>query len=394
MQAKVALVRGRFLSSSELINYDLGEKYDVTAIGAKRTSQQPSVAYQGMYSAASLGDGILFDVARTISNLILGSSTYMYNLEEELSNYDIIHTLETFHGFSEQAVKAKQKYGGKVVCTVFENIPYFNEPFHFSRTWKEQLKHRKAAKIKKNVIENVDTFIAVSDRAKTALEIEGVAEDKIEIVPLGIDTKKFKPGCSSDRMESLPGYLRESRWLNVVYVGRYTWPKGLFDILAAWERLKIESPSNAKLTLVGDGPAREKLDKFIRRNSIPDVSLCGSVEYENIQAVFDAADVTLLPSLPTKHWQEQFGRVILESQACGTPVIASRSGAIPYTLGEYGVLAQPGDPYDWSEKLQRLLEDETLRNRLGEQSRAFVEANRSTESIADRIKRLYDDLIE
>ena len=51
----------------------------------------------------------------------------------------------------------------------------------------------------------------------------------------------------------------------------------------------------------------------------------------------------MLASLPTKGWEEQFGMVLIEAMACGTPVVACASGAIPEVLGGAGTLVEPGD---------------------------------------------------
>ena len=72
----------------------------------------------------------------------------------------------------------------------------------------------------------------------------------------------------------------------------------------------------------------------IRRLGIEDrVLLAGGVPHTDIHRLHSAADIFVLPSIPTHLWQEQFGIVLIESMACGVPVVAARSGSIPEVIG-------------------------------------------------------------
>lgn len=391
MSSKVALLRERHLSNSEILSYDVSSDYELVAIGAKGRSSSVDIPARSFYSSATVPGSVVGDMARAVESLLLGSSTYMYGLVDELAEFDIIHTIETFQGFSEQAIKAKQKYGCSVVCTVFENIPYFTESRHYSRTWREALKHWNADTIKQTVREGADAFIAMSDRAKTALEIEGVSPEDIYVIPLGVDADRFKPGVVDDDTE-LQGTLGDESTLNVVYVGRYTWEKGVFDLLSSWKHVCNTVDEDVSLTMVGWGPDKEKVESFANHAGVPNLSVCGPVDYEHMPRVYDAADLTVVPSLPTRFWQEQYGRVVVESQACGTPVLASRTGGIPYAMGDHGVLAQPADPHDWAKKISSLLTDDARRDRLSREARAHVEAERTIENTARQVEAVYDDV--
>lgn len=391
MVKRIALLRERHLSKSEVVNYE-NTNHELVGFGVKGQSYPNlEIPVRNLYSSGSINGRILGDFARVVQSLTLGSSTYMYGLVDELAEFDIVHTLETFQGFSEQAIEAKQKHGCSVVCTVFENIPYFAESNHYSRTWREALKHRNADSIKQTVREGADAFIAMSDRAKTALEIEGVPEEDIYVIPLGVDVDRFRPGVVDGDTE-LPGSLGSKSTFDVVYVGRYTWEKGIFDLLSTWKLVCNRFDEDVSLTMVGWGPDKEQVESFVRTAEIPNVSVCGPVDYDQMPRVYDAADLTVVPSLPTRFWQEQYGRVVVESQACGTPVLASQTGGIPYAMGEHGVLAQPGDPHDWAEKIVSLLTDDERRKRLGRESRTHVENERTVEQTASQVESVYDDV--
>lgn len=391
MSTDVAVLRERFVSHSEVSNYDVGPGYNVEVIGAAGRKTDTELPTKSLYSSAYVTTSPFSKVARAIQSLCTGSSTYMYGLVDELADYDIVHTLETFQGFSKQAVEAKREHGCSVVCTVFENIPHYSEPGHYSRTWKDVLKHKDANQIKQSVRENTDVFIAQSDRSKTALEIEGVDSSKIETIPIGVDTEKFSPETTVST--KIKTEMQSDRFdCTVVYVGQLIWEKGVFDLLAAWELLEQRYGLNANLVFVGDGRDRSDLEVAVENSAASSVSIVGRVPYDSVPEVFTEADITVLPSLPTIHWQEQLGRVIMESQACETPVLASQSGAIPFTMNRFGVTAQPGDPKDWAEKLADLLRDDARRADLGNQSREFVEANRNRDVTRERVRDVYDSL--
>ncbi len=71
-----------------------------------------------------------------------------------------------------------------------------------------------------------------------------------------------------------------------------------------------------------------------------------------------------VPSLPMPGWREQFGRVVVEAQASGIPVVASASGALPDVVGDHGLLVPPGDPPALHRALSRFLDEPGLWERI------------------------------
>ena len=100
------------------------------------------------------------------------------------------------------------------------------------------------------------------------------------------------------------------------------------------------------------------------------VELVGSVGQDQLPDFYRGLDVLAVPSLPTPGWLEQFGRVVVEAMACGVPVVASDTGALPDVVGDAGLLVPPGDPEALATALKSVLEDDTTR---GELSRRGVE---------------------
>src|SRR5205814_7730634 len=104
--------------------------------------------------------------------------------------------------------------------------------------------------------------------------------------------------------------------------GRLVPEKGIASLLDA-----VHLRPEITLLAAGDGPLRETLARD------PQVRLVGSLERDAMGPFWDSIDALVLPSLTTRRWAEQFGRVIVESMAHGIPVVGSSSGAIPVVIG-------------------------------------------------------------
>ena len=77
-------------------------------------------------------------------------------------------------------------------------------------------------------------------------------------------------------------------------------------------------------------------------------------------------DILVLPSLTTRTWKEQFGRVLVEGMAAGCVIIGSDSGAIPEVIGDAGIIVPEGNPEALADAIVRVRDDRHLRNSLRE----------------------------
>jgi len=129
----------------------------------------------------------------------------------------------------------------------------------------------------------------------------------------------------------------------VLFVGRLSMEKGIGTLLSAWERLRPP----CVLKIVGEGPASAEL-RASSRNT-PNIEWLGLKTASQVHDLMGAATVTVFPS----EWYETFGRVAIESFAKGTPVIASRIGALAEVVNDMrtGLLFDVGNAADLAEKL-------------------------------------------
>jgi D-inositol-3-phosphate glycosyltransferase len=163
----------------------------------------------------------------------------------------------------------------------------------------------------------------------------GVADQKIGVVPCGVNLDRFRPWNPSDARRRIG---IDPHVPMVLYVGRFAPVKGisrLFDAIARLQRHR-----ELQLVLVGgdgpDAPTTRRLRKQARDLGIIDrVMFAGRVEQADLPPYYSAADALVVSS-----YYESFGLVALESLACNTPVVTTRVGAMESVIrnGENGQL--------------------------------------------------------
>jgi glycosyltransferase involved in cell wall biosynthesis len=175
---------------------------------------------------------------------------------------------------------------------------------------------------------------------------------------LGVDEREFQP---SDEAGERVRREIEAEGFVLGFAGRLTEAKGVEDLFAALEGLRLDQPWT--LLLVGDGDLREALTT--RANQ-----LGGKVVFAGMRPVAEmpdwlrAMDCLVLPSRTMPDWKEQFGLVIPQAVLCGTPVLGSDSGAIPEVVGQPDAIFPERDPEALRALLVRIMQDEGWRRDL------------------------------
>ncbi len=203
----------------------------------------------------------------------------------------------------------------------------------------------------------------------------------VTVVPYGVDLERFAP--AADREQERKPFVVGS-------VGRLSPEKGLEHLLEAARCLLAEGV-DLRVLLAGDGPSRARLERRAAEPPLAGrVEFLGEVEHDAVPEALRRLDVFVMPST----W-EGFGVAALEASACGLPVVASAIHGIPDVVvsGRTGLLVPPRDPAALAAALRRLLEDPSLRRRLGQAGREFVAGAYRWQDNAAAMERVYREAL-
>ncbi len=175
------------------------------------------------------------------------------------------------------------------------------------------------ALIERAVYRRADEAVVLSRAfGRVLVDRYGVSPWRVNVIPPGVDLQRFSPGDRDQARRELN--LPSDAWV-VLTVRRLVARMGLEVLLDAWRALSI---TDGTLLIVGDGPLRAELEQ----RSPANVRFIGRVADDALPAYYRAADVLAVPSRSL----EGFGLVVLESLACGTPVIVTDVGGLPETV--------------------------------------------------------------
>jgi glycosyltransferase involved in cell wall biosynthesis len=254
--------------------------------------------------------------------------------------------------------------------------------FAAARWWRKPLVHRWYGflKMQQHVSRQIPELLTVSSSSAADIAADfAVSPDRLHVVPLGVNTTLFKPSSRPRR----PGRI-------IAIASADTPLKGVATLLHAVARLRVER--DLELQLVAKVEPNGPTHKLIAELGISDiVRITSGLQDEELAALFASAEVACIPSL-----YEGFSLPAVEAMASGTPVVASRVGALPEVLGTDGACAElvkPADIGELTSALADLLESADKRRRLGGAGRRRALEVFSWESVAAQTVRVYERAI-
>ncbi|MGC5166850.1 glycosyltransferase [Luteimicrobium sp. DT211] len=197
--------------------------------------------------------------------------------------------------------------------------------------------------------------LSVCNAAAGEIAVRKGFRGEMHWIPLGFDPQVFR--AADDTRADVADVLHHGS-VRVGYAGRLVDYKGVRVLLDA-----VEASDDLRLDLVGDGPLRDEVAARAARSD-GRVTLHPGTDAEGLAAFYRSIDVLAVPSLVTPGWVEQFGRVVVEAMACGTPVVATSTGALRDVVGDAGLLVEPDDPAALREALERVGRDPEFAARL------------------------------
>lgn len=194
----------------------------------------------------------------------------------------------------------------------------------------------------------------------------------------------FNPVALPDSIAAWPSRAAGS----VLFLGKLGKAKGVDDLLLACAELSERCPA-LHLALGGDGDRGAVQRQADALGVTRHVELLGWVQGEQKTRLLNSCRIYVLPS-----YFEGLPMSILEAMACGVPVIATAIGGIPEAIedGVEGYLLAPGDVAGLAERIERLLSDDALAQRMGAAGRRKVERQFATAAVMPRLEKMYADL--
>jgi len=254
--------------------------------------------------------------------------------------------------------------------------------------------------VERNIMRRATAVIALSrSMRKRIIKFGGINPKKVRLIPNGVDTRFFMPIIeSSEKLKEKMGLYDHKI---ILFVGRITYMKGVDVLIRAFSHAILHAGLN-KITLLLVGPQASAfkstksgryaswIKMLIEKLGIKDnVRFVGKVSNETLRKLYSIADVFVLPSR-----YEGMPLAILEAMSAGLPVLGSKVSGIVDVIEEgiNGYSFNPEDHKKLGELIMKILGDEKLKKRLGDNSRILAERRYDWNIIAKKIKLLYESL--
>jgi len=305
--------------------------------------------------------------------------TFSTNLLMLCDNIDseFVHTHTWYGHFA--GFLAKNFYKKKFVATCHSLEPL--------RPWKkDQLSeaYNVSTWMEKTGIENADVIIAVSKLMKEDIVKHfNIQPEKVVVIHNGIDLEKWKYIPMDDFLKK--EYAIKDDY--ILFIGRPTPQKGMEYLVDAADEIPVQIVIGAVGADTKDYEVKMN-EKVKKKKNI--LWIHKRLKEEEYVQLYSSAKVFVCPSV-----YEPFGIINLEAMACKTPVVASAVGGIKEVVipEKTGILVEPSNPIQIAEAVNRLLRNEKLSKKFGENGRERVERYFSWSNIAEQTKKLYETLL-
>ena len=257
-------------------------------------------------------------------------------------------------------LRAAKRVGARPIFFTWQNL-YRRYPPPFA--WFERA-----------VLRSCALALAGNRDAATILSRKGFSGACRVLPQFGVDEAFFTPATAA-RADAF----------TVGFAGRLDPEKGVDVLLRAAAALP-----GVRVELAGAGPERPALEALAASLGLGGrVRFLGALAIEDLRAFYCRCHALVLPSRARPNWVEQFGRVLIEAMACGTPVVGSQTGEIPNVIGEAGLTFPDGDAEVLAQHLEALQRSPEQQRDLGARGRARVLAHFTMRAIASETVAAY-----
>jgi glycosyltransferase involved in cell wall biosynthesis len=196
---------------------------------------------------------------------------------------------------------------------------------------------------------------------------KSISEQKIHLIPNGVDTKLFRPSSQRENIKKKDVIL---------FIGRLSKEKNLFSLIEGVSLL----PSKVPLLFIGDGSLKEELIKFAKEKSV-NLQIETRVANDELPRYINEAEVFILPSLTEGH-----PKVLLEAMSCGIPCIGTNVPGIRDLIqdGVTGILCSDTTSESVARGIERLMREKNLAETIGVNARKFIQEHYELNRLLDQ----------
>jgi glycosyltransferase involved in cell wall biosynthesis len=259
--------------------------------------------------------------------------------------------------------------GGAVLPAAYAGARRRGTPFVlWASVWVQprSLSHALALPVERDIYRHADAIVAYGEHVRRFVAPIRGRDDDVYVAPQAVEPELFAREVGAEEIAAFRSRHRLPAGPLALYVGRLVRAKGIEVLRDAWPLVQSE----ATLVVIGEGPLAPGLQ------ALPRTRFLGALPRTELACAYAAAELTLVPSIPTPRFVEPWGLVCNESMHQGRPVIASAAvGAVAGGLvrdGENGLVVPPGDARALASAIDRVLADPALRTRLGAAARRDV----------------------
>ena len=310
------------------------------------------------YESVKISDNVM--AHPTNSRWKIGSGRDAYAIGSKLfekKHYDLIVTQDPFiTGFV--GARLKRKFRTKLLIhfhgDFFGNLSFIKE------NWKNYF----LVFLAKRIIKKADAMRAMSEGIKESLIQSGILKEKIAVIPTPVDIEKFQRQDPS-LIKSIKKEFGGKKL--ILFVGRLEKVKDVNTLLAAFKIVKAKY-HNCALLIIGKGSQESELKSYCLKENL-EAHFLGQKSHQELVNYYYACGALVLTSL-----SESFGKVLVEANACGKPVISTATtGARDIIQDGYnGYLVPIGDPFALANKIEEMLLNINLARQIGENGKKLA----------------------
>ena len=247
------------------------------------------------------------------------------------------------------------------------------------------------------LVDNADVLVVnTPEEANDLVDHYDADPDRIVVVSPGTDVEMFSPGTdrNTERSRRLLGIPLDAEL--VAFVGRLQQFKGPQVLIRATAEMVQRNPGRKLRVIICGGASGAAATERQYMELARELGVARRIRFldprppEELVTIYQAADIVAVPS-----YNESFGLVAMEAQACGTPVVAARVGGLPVAVaeGETGLLVDGHGTADWADALESLLDDDDTRLRMAGEAVQHA-AHFSWSASASQLASVYNEALD